>query len=286
MENLMLQRYALWAEVGEWAKKALPTVLIVLGVLVLGWWAASLLTSLLSRALKRSKVDGGVHSFVCSLCKTVLRGIVLISALATLGVNVTSIITALGAAGVTAGLALKDSLSNFASGVVIMFNKPFKVGDFLEIDSLTGTVKQIDLMYTTLRTADNKAILLPNSMVTANKIINYTAEPVRRLDLEFSVSYGADLAKARQVLANAVAQCPLALEKPAPVFGVSGHKDSSITILALVWCNAENFIALKFDLLERVKNAFDENGISIPFPQLDVHFLPEEEACAKFSSRP
>lgn len=275
MGNIKICRLDLWAEIGAWAKNTLPTIVIVILVLVLGWWVSSLLTVLLSRAIKRSKADDGVRSFVCSVCKTVLRGIVVISALATLGVNVTSIVTALGAAGVTAGLALKDSLSNFASGVIIMFNKPFKVGDFLEIDTLTGTVKQIDMMYTTLLTVDNKAILLPNSVVTASKIINYTAEPTRRLDLEFSVSYGTNLAMAKQVLAEAVAQSPLALQDPPPIFGVSGHQDSAVIITAMVWCNAENFIALKFDLFERVKNAFDAHGISIPFSQLDVHIKQE-----------
>lgn len=275
MGNIALQPLDLWAEIGSWATKTLPTVLIVIIVLSLGWWASSLLTALLSRAIKKSKADDGVRTFVCSVCKTVLRGIVVISALATLGVNVTSIITALGAAGVTAGLALKDSLSNFASGVIIMFHKPFKVGDFLEIDALTGTVKQIDLMYTTLLTVDNKAILLPNSVVTASKIINYTAEPIRRLDLEFSVSYGTDLALARQVLSETVEQSPFALQEPAPVFGVSGHHDSAVSITAMVWCDAGNFLSLKFDLLERVKNAFDARGISIPFNQLDVHLTKE-----------
>ena len=271
MANSKALRFDLWAEIGVWAKNTLPTIAIVIVVLILGWWVSSLLTALLSRAIKRSKADEGVRSFVCSVCKTVLRGIVIISALATLGVNVTSIVTALGAAGVTAGLALKDSLSNFASGVIIMFNKPFKVGDFLEIDALTGTVKQIDIMYTTLLTVDNKAILLPNSVVTTSKIINYTEEPTRRLDLEFSVSYTTDLSFAKQVLAETIAQSPFALQDPAPVLGVSGHQDSSVTITAMVWCSTENYIPYKFDLLERVKNAFDAHGISIPYSQLDVH---------------
>ncbi len=279
MENFPEWLQKLLTEVGAWMKATLPGLLQALIVLVVGWWLCSLLTSLLSRTLKKGKADEGVRSFVCSLCKTLLRSIVVISAAATLGVNVTSIVTALGAAGVTAGLALKDSLSNFASGVIIMFTKPFKVGDFLEVDSLTGTVKQIDLMYTTLLTVDNKAILMPNSLVTGNKIINYTAQPIRRLDLEFSVAYSTDLSYARQVLEQTVAKCPLALRQPAPVFGVSGHKDSAVTILAMVWCDAPNFLALKFQLLEQVKDAFEQAGISIPFPQLDVHFETERKNC-------
>lgn len=264
---------ALWQQLLAWAEGTLPGLLKALIVLVLGWWLASFLTKLLQRAMRRSKADEGVCAFIASLCKISLRIVVLISAAASLGVNVTSIVTALGAAGVTAGLALKDSLSNFASGVLILFNKPFKVGDYLELSGTAGTVHSIGLMYTTLMTPDNKAVLLPNSSVTSEKIVNASAQPQRRIDLSFSIAYGADIERAKQVLAQAATACPFALSEPAPLFAVTAHEESAVILSAYIWCEAGHYLDAKFDLMERVKYAFDEQGITIPFPQMDIHLV-------------
>ena len=262
---------AVWQNFLKWAEGFFPVLLKSALILVIGWWLAKFLTKLVAKAMDRANVDPSVCSFVQSLCKFSLRGIVLISTASALGVNVASIIAALGAAGLTIGLALKDSLSNFASGIIILLTKPFKTGDFLEIDGMTGTVKKIDTMYTTLATVDNKAILLPNSTVTASEIVNYTAQTHRRLDLTFSVGYSCDLAKAKQVLSNVIAKSPMALQDPAPIIGVTSHNDSSISIAVFVWCESPNYLPLKYELMEKVKLAFDENGIEIPFPQMDVH---------------
>lgn len=269
--RMQIDGTTLWNGIVDWLKNAAPIVLKSLLILLIGWWLSGFLTRLISKAMEKGKAEAGARSFISSVCKSVFRIIVLISTASALGINVTSIIAALGAAGLTIGLALKDSLSNFASGVIILFTKPFKTGDFMEVDGLTGTVKKIDLMYTTLSTVDNKAILLPNSTVTASKIINYTAEPSRRLDLEFSISYNADIALAKKVIASVVRRSELAYETPAPVIAVTAHNDSSVSVSLFVWCDSPNYLPLKFELMEDIKLAFDENGIEIPFPQLDVH---------------
>lgn len=258
----------------SWLQNIAPRILGAAIVLLIGWLLSKALVKLLKKALERGKAEAGVITFVGSLVNIGLKVLIGITAAAQLGFDVTSIITAIGALGVTIGLALKDSMSNVASGVQILFNHTFRVGDYLTVDGVEGTVDRIEIMYTALRTFDNKEIIIPNSELTANVITNYTAQKTRRLDLTYSVSYSTDLAKARGVLEELIAANEKALNDPAPLVAVGEHKDSSILIVARVWCATDDYWPLYFEMQETVKNAFDAAGIEIPFPQIDVHYTP------------
>lgn len=257
-----------------WLQNIAPKLLGAVVVLLIGWLLSKALVKLLKKALERGKAEAGVVTFVGSLANISLKVLIGITAAAQLGFDVTSIITAIGALGVTLGLALKDSMSNVASGVQILFNHIFRVGDYLTVDGVEGTVDRIELMYTALRTFDNKEIIIPNSELTASVITNYTAQKTRRLDLTYSVSYSTDLAKARSVLEELIAANQKALDDPAPLVAVGEHKDSSILMVVKVWCATEDYWPLYFEMQESVKNAFDAAGIEIPFPQIDVHHTP------------
>ena len=260
-----------WSEFLKWGEAFLPKLLSAVLVLVIGWWLSNILVKILHRAMQRSKADAGVISFLGSGAKVTLKLIVGIIAASQLGLDVTSVIAALGAAGLTLGLALKDSMGNIASGVQIVFTRPFHVGDYLELNGVEGTVEKIEIMYTTLRTFDNKAVVMPNSQVTVSVITNYTAMETRRLDLNYSVDYSQDLAEVKRVLHEICEQEPLALKTPVPLIVVGEHKDSSITVGVKVWCKTDDYWTLYFAMQEKVKNEFDRNGIVIPFNQLDVH---------------
>ncbi len=264
-----LEKFMEWllAWLGSMAPRVLGAVIVV----VLGLLLSKALVKLLKKALERGKAEAGVITFVGSLVNIALKVLVGITAAAQLGFDVTSIITAIGALGVTIGLALKDSMSNVASGVQILFNHIFRVGDYLSVEGVEGTVDRIEIMYTALRTFDNKEIIIPNSELTASVITNYTAQTTRRLDLSYSVSYSTNLAQARGVLEGLINSNEKVIDEPAPLIAVGEHKDSCIMVIARVWCRTDDYWPLYFEMQEAVKNAFDEAGIEIPFPQLDVH---------------
>ena len=205
------------------------------------------------------------------MANAAIKIIISITALAQLGVEVGSIIAAIGAAGVTVGLALKENMANVASGAQIIFTKPFTVGDYLLLDNVEGVVERIEIMFTTLRTFDNKEIVIPNSKVTVSTITNYTAMKTRRLDLHYSISYNDDLAKVKAVLGELVEKNPLVEKTPEPLVAVEEHKDSCIQMLVRVWCKTDDYWPLYYQMQEEVKLAFDRAGIHIPFPQMDVH---------------
>ena len=266
----------------EWGGDFLPKLLGALLVLLLGWWLSSLISKAIRKAMQRGKADPGIVSFLYSVIKNTLRVIVVISCLAQLGVNVTSIIAALGAAGVTAGLALKDSLSNLASGALIIINRTFHVGDYLEVENLQGTVSRIEMLNTTLTTFDNKEIVIPNSRLTANNIINYTAQKVRRLDLKYLIGYKDDIDLAKALLSGLVEAEESVKKDPAPLIAVAEHQDSGIELVVRVWCGVDDFWPLYFKMQEQVKKLFDENGINIPYNQMDVHLIsPDMEPVKK-----
>ena len=261
----ILEQFQLWLET------VLPRLLGCVIILALGWWLASAITKITRRALERSKADAGIVSFLCSLLKNALRVVVCITAAAQLGIDVTSIIAALGAAGLTVGLALKDSMTNIASGAQIIFTKPFHVGDYLIINNVEGTVERIEIMFTTLRTFDNKEIVIPNSSITVSTITNSTAMDTRRLDLSYSIGYGDDIALAKQILETMVSENELVLSEPQPLIAVGKHKASSVAIVAKLWCKKEDYWTLYYQMQEQVKLEFDKQGINIPYNQLDVH---------------
>ena len=257
-----------------WLGNMAPRVLGAIIVVAVGWILSKALVKLLKKALERGKAEAGVITFIGSLVNIALKVLVGITAAAQLGFDVTSIITAIGALGVTVGLALKDSMSNVASGVQILFTHTFRVGDYLSVEGVEGTVDRIEIMYTALHTFDNKEIVIPNSELTASVITNYTAQTTRRLDLSYSVSYSTNLAQAREVLAQVIAENEKVLQDPPPLVAIGEHKDSCIMVVAKIWCETDNYWPLYFEMQESVKNAFDQAGIEIPFPQLDIHNKP------------
>ncbi len=259
-------------DIWEWLKLKGPNIIGAVAIMIIGWWLSAVISKGIRKALGKSKVEKGVVSFIYSVIKTFLLLIVVVSAIAQLGINITSVIAALGAAGITAGLALKDTLSNFASGIFILFNKPFVTGDFIEVEGSTGTVVSIELMFTTLKTVDNKHVVFPNSKLTENKLINHTSEKIRRLDSFYPAPYGVDAKAVKAVLNDVYANNPYIVSdaEHETIIGVAEFSDSAVIYEVRGWINSVDYTAAKFDLNEKVKEAFDANGIEIPFNQLDV----------------
>lgn len=263
-----------------------PKILLSIIILVVGLIIIKLLMGVVKKILKKSKLDPICHKFVRSLLQITLYILIIIIALSTLGVDMTSLVAMLGVAGLAVGLAVQDSLANLAGGFILLFTKPFKVGDFIEIAGISGTVKHINILQTKLNTIDNKAIFIPNGQVSSAKIINYSAEPLRRLDLTFSIGYSDDVTKAKTLLSEIIDKNEYVIKDPEPVIRMSEHSESSIKIIAKVWVNTEHYWDLNYDLLEQVKQSFDSNNISIPFRQLDINIKSLEEALnAKLNSK-
>jgi len=250
-----------------------PNILASIVILVLGIVVIKVLLNVLKKAFKRSKLDPICHKFIVSFIKVTLYIILIIITLSNLGVPMTSLVTLLGAAGLAISLAVKDSLANLAGGFILLFSKPFKVGDYIELSGISGTVKHINILQTKLNTIDNKAIFIPNGQVSSDKIINYSAEATRRLDLTFSISYKDDIITAKKLLENIVLNHEFTLKDPAPVIRVCEHASNSINIVVKVWVSTENYWDLNYDLLEGVKLLFDDNNITIPFNQIDVNLI-------------
>ncbi len=248
-----------------------PRVLATLAILVIGWIAAGIVNSGVRRVLRRSKVDETLIGFLSSLARYAVLALVVVSALGKLGVDTTTFAAVVAAAGLAIGLALQGSLGNFAAGVMLVFFGPFKKGDFVEAGGVSGVVDAINVFQTTLLTPDNKRVIVPNGDIIAGAITNYSAMPTRRIDLVFGIGYGDDIDKARSILQRLVEEDDRILAEPATTIAVSELADSSVNFVVRPWVNAEDYWAVRFDLLENAKKAFDREGISIPFPQTDVH---------------
>ncbi len=265
----------LWEKFSVWLI-GLGWNLLSAGLIFLcGWWLAKLAAGLTRRAMGRGRTDPLVAGFIGSLVKALILLMAGVSAIAQLKINITSLVAALGAAGLTASFALQGSLSNFVSGVQIIFTKPFKKGDYLSFGGYEGTVKRIEILYTILATFDNKEVIVPNSKITGDVVVNFTTNGTRRLDLSYSVSYNANLQKGKDVLAALAEKDERVLKDPAPVIAVGELKDSGVTLVMKLWCRQEEYWNLYFAMQEAVKLGFDREGIEIPYPQLDVH-LPEK----------
>lgn len=268
---------SIWSKFVEWIEGFAPRLIGAILLLVVGWWLTRLLCKAIRRAMQRGKADSGIISFVYSICKVTLQVIVVISAAAQLGVNVSSIIAAVGATGVTLGLALKDSLANLASGMLLIINKPFHVGDYLETENLQGTVSKIEMTFTTLTTFDNKTITIPNSRLTANNIVNYSAMDTRRLDLTYTVGYQDDLSKVKELISRLITENDKILKQPEPIVAIGEHQASGIAVVAKVWCKKDDYWPAYYEMQEKVKLEFDAQGITIPYNQMDVHLVPPSE---------
>lgn len=240
-------------------------------IFVVGLKLTSWISKMLRTSKKLDKLDISLRSFLSSFVKILMYIILVITVAMILGVPATSFITILASCGVAIGLALQGSLSNFAGGLMILFFKPFKVGDFIEASGETGTVVEISVVYTELLTPDNKRITIPNGSLTNSVIKNYSAEELRRVDLTFSVAYDSDDKTVKSLINNIIEAHPLALKDPAPFVQLSQHGDSALVYTVRIWCNNANYWTIYYDVLKSVKAAFDENNISIPYPQMDVH---------------
>ncbi|MFW6107413.1 MAG: mechanosensitive ion channel family protein [bacterium] len=247
-------------------------------ILVIGWLAAKVLRSTVEKLMARSQVDETLVRFVARLVHVAVWVFVLIAALSRLGVQTASFIAVVGAAGLAVGLALQGSLANFAAGVLLILFKPCKAGDYVEAAGVTGTIEEVGIFTTRLRSPDNKAIIVPNAKLTGENITNYTAKKTRRVDLVVGVAYDADLKHAREVFANALARDDRILEDPVPQIAVLELADSSVNFAVRPWVKTEDYWDVYFDTTEAIKVALDEAGIGIPFPQHDVHLFQETAA--------
>ena len=252
---------------------AIPDLIFAGLVLIFGLIIIKFLLKLAGHALSRSRLDGIMAGFLKSLIKIVLHVLLFIIVMSMLHVPMTSIITVLGSAGVAVGLALKDSLSNLAGGFIVLFSKPLKEGDTVQVEGCTGKVESISILYTKIITPDNTTVYIPNGTVSSSKIINYTDKELRRVDFAFGIGYENDIEQARQVILHTVSSHPLVLSDPAPEVHVNAHLDSAVELKAWVWVKSEHYWPVYYAVMEQVKLAFDQHGISIPYPQLDVHHL-------------
>jgi len=243
--------------------------------LVVGLMIANVLVSLTKKVLIKSEVDPSLTSFLGSMVGMVLKVLVYITALSVLGVEMTSFVAILGAAGLAVGLALSGTLQNFAGGVMILLFKPYKVGDFVEAQGYTGSVKEIQIFVTILTTTDNKTVLIPNGPLATSSMINYSTQATRRVDWEFGISYGDDIDKAYEVLNKLIAADERILKDPEPFMALKALADSSVNIVVRVWVNASDYSGVLFKMNEEVYKTFGDAGLSFPFPQMDVHVSKE-----------
>ncbi len=246
-------------------------VFLAIAIFVVGKWLAKGISQLLSKAVLASTKDEMLQSFVRSISYFLLLLIVVIASLSQLGINTSSLVALIGAAGLAIGLSLQNSLQNFAAGVMLLIFKPFKKGDFIETSGISGTVAQMGLVVLELRTGDNKTVLVPNSNVFSSTITNYSANETRRVDFIFDISYDDDIAQAKEIIREILEKDDRVLKEPKPVIAVSTLASSSVQIIARPWVNTPNYHAVYWQVTENVKIAFDKAGISIPFNQLDVN---------------
>jgi small conductance mechanosensitive channel len=242
-----------------------------IAIFFIGRWVAKLLRKVIERLMVKGSVDRTLISFTGNLAYVAMLAFVIIAALGQLGVQTTSFIAVLGAAGLAIGLALQGSLSNFAAGFLMIIFRPFKVGDFIEGAGTAGTVEEIQIFTTQLKTPDNKTIIIPNSSLTADNIVNWSVKGTRRVDLTMGIGYEDDIDKARQIMADIMAADDRILKDPAPQISVAELADSSVNFTVRPWAAAGDYWDVYFDLTEKFKKAFDAQGVSIPFPQRDLH---------------
>lgn len=252
-----------------------PRLFAALAVFAAGWVLVRLVMRWVRRGLERSKIDLTLRTFLLSLIRITLIVLLFVTCAVLAGIPATSLVTALGAVGLAVSLAVKDSLSHLAGGMILLATKPFSVGNYIETDFASGSVHSVGLFYTELSTPDNKRIFVPNGQMSNAKIVNFSTEENRRLDLIFPVSYGCDIEAAKAAIARVVAAQEKALSSPEPLIRVTELAGSSVEIACRVWVKGEDYWDLRFDLLEQVKAALDREGIPIPFPQLDVHLVRE-----------
>ena len=255
----------------------ITNIAIAAAILFGGIWLAKRIKKYVASTMEKREVDALLASFSSNIIYVALVAFVIIAALGQLGIQTTSFVAIIGAAGLAIGLSLQGSLSNFASGVMIIAFRPFKVGDFIEAGGVSGIVEGIQIFSTQMRTGDNKAVIVPNSNIIGGNITNYSAKDTRRVDLVFGIGYDDDIKKAKEVLAELVSSDERILKDPEPVIAVSELADSSVNFVCRPWVKTADYWGVYFDLTEAVKLRFDKEGISIPYPQQDVHMHTVEK---------
>jgi small conductance mechanosensitive channel len=248
-----------------------PRLVGALATLIIGWWVIRIIQNSLRRRFEKREMEPSLRGFLNSMTGILLKVMLLISVIGMLGVQMTAFVALLGAAGLAVGMALSGTLQNFAGGVIILIFKPFKAGDYIEAQGHSGTVNEIQIFNTILKTPDNKTVIIPNSILSSGSMINYSSEPQRRVDFLFGIGYGDDVDKAKSVLTKLIEADKRILSDPEPFIAVSELGDSSVNLVVRVWAKAENYWGIFFDLNELVYKSFETEGINIPFPQMDVH---------------
>lgn len=246
-------------------------LITALAIFYVGRLFVRIAVNALRKVMQRQDVEKTLESFICNLVRTALMVVLVIAVIGALGVETTSFIAVFGAAGLAVGLALQGSLSNFAAGVLIVLFRPYRVGDFIEAAGISGSVEQVQILTTVLKTGDNKQIIVPNSQIMDSIITNYSANDRRRIDMVIGVSYDDDLDKVRDTIRDIVSADQRVLEEPETLIAVAELADSSVNFYVRPWVNSSDYWAVKFDLTEAIKKRFDHDNISFPFPQQDVH---------------
>ena len=267
MEDLNLNTESLMPILMEYGQK----LVLVLITLIVGFWIINVLTKNLLKLLEKQDVDPSLTSFLKSLLSTLLKAMLLISVAGMMGIEMTSFIAILGAAGLAVGMALSGTLQNFAGGVMLLLFKPFKVGDVIDAQGYIGSVNQIQIFNTILKTPDNKTIIIPNGGLSTGSMTNFSTEEKRRVDWTVGIGYGDDVDKAKSVIRDLLNADSRILQDPEPFIAVSELADSSVNFTVRVWVNSSDYWGVFFDFNENVYKTFGKEGLNIPFPQMDVH---------------
>jgi len=268
---------AVWAWVSAYSLNIIGAILIF----IVGKWLARRIAKLLSKLLEKNNVDLTLVNFMSNLTYYTLIVLVVVAAAGRLGINTTSFLTIIGAAGLAVGLALKDSLSNFAAGVMLVLFRPFTIGDVVSTAGITAKVEKITIFNTLFCSPDNQLIIVPNNKIISDIITNINAKDTRRVDLTVGISYSDDISKTKEILARLAKEDSRILADPAPTIAVAALADSSVNLVFRPWVKTEDYWDVRFELTEKIKNTLDEAGISIPFPQQDVHLFVEKEEAAQ-----
>jgi small conductance mechanosensitive channel len=270
MEDTLQKIYEI---ISIWGIKVLAAV----AIFIIGRWISKGVRNVVKRLMNKRKLDVTVVGFVGNLAYVALLAFFIIAALGQLGIQTTSFIAILGAAGLAIGLALQGSLANFAAGFLMIIFKPFKVGDYVEIAGTAGTVEEIQIFTATLKTPDNKTVIIPNAKITGDNIINWTAKGTRRVDMVFGIGYGDNIDKAKKIMSEVLAKDERILKDQATQIALVELGDSSVNFVVRPWTKIEDYWGVYFDAMENIKKAFDAEGISIPYPQRDVHLYEHKE---------
>ena len=276
MEQTLSKANQLWATLQELAVQYGMRIIGAIAILVIGLWLSKKITKTVTKLLRKNKIDETLVRFISSLTYIALVAFVILATISEVGIETTSIVAILGAASFAIGLALQGSLSNFAAGVMLIVFHPFKVGEYIEAAGVKGTVEEIGVFVTRLLTPDNKVIYVPNSKLFGDVITNYSEREIRRVDMVFGISYTDDIDKAKKIISDVLGSHPKVLKDPEPMIVISELADSSVNFAVRPWVKTEDYWTVFFEITETIKKRFDAEGISIPFPQTDVHLFQEQ----------